>query len=98
MSKIEVTPEMMTSIAKDINQKIEEWNQAVKQIYELYKELDTQFDGTANTALNERMNTDLPKYEALSNLMTEYSAEIVRASADYIKADQEASVLIKQSM
>lgn len=98
MAKFEVTPEMMNSIAKDIEQKIQEWNQSVKQIYELHKELDAQFDGTANTALNERMNMDLPKYEALSNLMTEYTAEIVKASADYIGADNDASVLIKQSM
>lgn len=98
MAKFEVTPEMMNSIAKDVEQKIQEWNQAVKQIYELHKELDAQFEGAANTALNERMNVDLPKYEALSNLMIEYNTEIVKAAADYIEADNDASVLIKQSM
>lgn len=96
MSKIEITPEMMNSIGKDLGQKIEEWNTAVKTIYTLHTELDAQFEGEANNRLNARMAEDQPKYNALSELMTAYTNEILKASADYVAADQEAATAIWQ--
>lgn len=96
MAKIEITPEMMNSIAKDLGQKIEEWNTAVKTIYNLHAELDAQFEGEANNRLNARMAEDQPKYNALSELMTAYTNEILKASADYVAADQEAATAIWQ--
>ncbi|MCM1060276.1 MAG: WXG100 family type VII secretion target [Eubacterium sp.] len=96
MSKIEITPEMMNSIAKDLGQKIEEWNTAVKTVYSLHAELDVQFEGEANARLNARMAEDQPKYNALSELMTSYTNEIIKASADYVAADQEAATAIRQ--
>lgn len=96
MAKIEITPEMMNSIAKDLGQKIEEWNAAVKTIYTLHAELDAQFEGEANNRLNARMAEDQPKYNALSELMTAYTNEIIKASADYVAADQEAATAIWQ--
>ncbi len=96
MAKIEITPEMMNSIAKDLDQKIEEWNTAVKTIYSLNAELDAEFDGEANTRLNQRMAEDQPKYNSLSELMLAYKTEILKASADYVAADQEAAAAIWQ--
>ena len=96
MAKIEITPEMMNSIAKDLGQKIEEWNTSVKTIYSIHAELDVQFEGEANARLNARMAEDQPKYNALSELMTAYTNEILKASADYVSADQEAATAIWQ--
>lgn len=96
MSKLEITPEMMNSIAKDIGKRIEEWNTAVKTIYSLYSELDAQFDGAANERFNQRIAEDQPKYNALSELMTEYVNAIIKAANDYMTADQEASTVIGQ--
>lgn len=94
MASINVTPEMMNSIAKEIDQKIEEWDQAVKNIYSQYAELQTTFEGEARKKLDARMAEDQPKYTALSSLMTEYKNEIINASADYVSADQEAAAAV----
>lgn len=91
MQGFEITPEMMTQIAKDIQKKIEEWNMAVKDIYSVYSQLDTQFEGEANERFNARMAADRPKYEALSALMTEYANVIIKAAVDYTEADKQAA-------
>ena len=95
MAKFEVTPEMMNTTAKTVNSKIEEWNNAVKALYQYVEELDPMFDGDANNALNERMNTDRPKFSALSNLMTEYSNAIVKAAQTYATGDESAANAIR---
>ncbi len=94
MAKFEVTPEMMVSISKEIKQKIEEWNSAVNTIYSLHKELDAMWDGESNNKLNLKMQEDLPRYQALSQLMTEYSNAIATAAAKYVEADTEAANII----
>lgn len=94
MAKFEVTPEMMVSISKEIKQKIEEWNSAVNTIYTLHKELDAMWEGDANNKLNLKMQEDLPRYQALSQLMTEYSNAIATAAAKYVEADTEAANII----
>ena len=94
MAKFEVTPEMMASISKEINQKIEEWNTAVNTIYTLHKELDAMWEGSANSKLNLKMQEDLPKYQSLASLMTEYSNAIAVAAAKYAEADDEAANVI----
>ncbi len=96
MARIEITPEMMNSIAENLKQKIEEWNTSVKTIYSLHAELDAQFEGEANARLNARMAENQPKYNALSELMNAYANEIIKASADYVTADQEAAAAIRQ--
>lgn len=94
MAKFEVTPEMMVSISKEIDQKIEEWNTAVNTIYTLHKELDAMWEGEANNKLNLKMQEDMPKYQALASLMTEYSGAIAAAAAQYASADTEAANII----
>ncbi len=96
MAKFDVTPEMMDSIAKDLAQRIEEWNKAVSTIYSLYNEIDAEFDGEANERLKARMAADQPKYNALSELMVSYVNEIVKAASDYMTADNEAAAAIGQ--
>lgn len=95
MSKIEITPEMMNTIAKDLDQKIEEWVSAVNTIYSLHQELNTEFEGQARTALDNVIANDQPKYNALTELMTSYKNEIIQASADYVTADADAANAIK---
>lgn len=94
MAKFEVTPEMMVAISKEINQKIVEWDTAVSTIYTLHKELDAMWEGDANNKLNLKMQEDLPKYQSLSKLMSEYSNAIAIAAAKYIEADSEAANII----
>lgn len=95
MAKMEITPEMMNSIAKELGKKVEEWNNAVKAIYATYAELDAEFDGDANNRFNARMASDQPKYNALSENMTAYVNEIIKASAGYVDADIQAANTIK---
>ncbi len=97
MSGFDITPEMMTGIAKDIQKKIEEWNMAVKDIYSTYSQLDTQFEGKANERINAAMAADRPKYEALSALMSEYANVIIKAAVDYTEADQQAANAIARA-
>jgi WXG100 family type VII secretion target len=94
MAKMEITPEMMNSIAKELDQKIEEWKTSVTSVYNLVAELTTEFEGTASERLKARMNEDQPKYNALGQLMTEYRNAIVKAAADYTAADDDAASVI----
>ena len=95
MSKMEITPEMMNSIARDLGKKVEDWNTAVKTIYSLHTELDAEFDGEANNRLNAKMAADQSKYNALSETMSLYVNEIIKASGEYVDADINAANAIK---
>lgn len=69
MANIEATPEMMNNIANDLGKKIEQWNTAVKAIYDMQAELDGIFEGAARESLKAMMERDRPSYNALSELL-----------------------------
>lgn len=95
MAIIEVTPEMMNIIANDLGKKIEEWDIAVKTIYDMQAELDGVFEGAARESLKAMMERDRPSYNALSELLVVYKNEIVKAAADFAAADQQGADLFK---
>lgn len=95
MAKFKVTPEMMVTTSKTVDSKIEEWNTAVKALYQYVQELDSMFDGKANDTLNTRMVDDQPKFTELANLMTQYSQAIVKAAQTYTTGDQNAANAIR---
>lgn len=88
MIKFEITPEMMNSTAKEIEQIIEKWNTSVKAIYSLCAELDAQFEGEANVRLNTRMAEEQSKYYEFSEMMTGYTEDL-KAFADKVAFFQE---------
>jgi len=94
MAVIKVTPEMMNAMAKEIDSKIQEWNAAVQQIYTLSAEMDAMWDGLANDSFNVVLNEDRPKFENLSNMMTEYSSAIQQAAATYIAGEEEVKGIV----
>lgn len=95
MANIEATPEMMNNIANDLGKKIEQWNTAVKAIYYMQAELDGIFEGAARESLKAMMERDRPSYNALSELLTTYKNQIVKAAADFAAADQQGADLFK---
>lgn len=95
MANIEATPEMMNNIANDLGKKIEQWNTAVKAIYDMQAELDGIFEGAARESLKAMMERDRPSYNALSELLTTYKNQIVKAAADFAAADQQGADLFK---
>lgn len=97
MSGFDISPEMMTGVAKDIQKRIGEWDMAVKEIYSKYAVLDSQFEGEANKRINEAMAADKPKYEALSALMSEYAGVIIKAAKAYEEADKQAADAIRKA-
>lgn len=96
-SKIDATPEMMNSIAKELGQKIEEWNSAVQAIYNDYEALKATFEGSARTRFDQIMAADQPKYQKLSEVLNQYKTAILESSNAYVQADTEASSVLKTS-
>lgn len=95
MNGFEVTPEMMENIAKEFGSKIDEWNAAVKLIYSDYDALKATFEGDARDSFDKKMADDLPKYNSLSEVLSQYKDTIIKASAAYRQADQDASHALK---
>lgn len=97
MSGFDISPEMMTGVAADIRKRIAEWDMAVKEVYSKYAVLASQFEGQAKKRIDERMEADKPKYEALSALMSEYADVIVKAAKIYEEADRQAADAVRNA-
>ena len=69
MGKMTVTPQTMNTIANDIENKINDWTDAVQKIYKLKDEMEAMWDGTANDAFNNMFAEDAPKFNNLAKLM-----------------------------
>lgn len=96
MSKLEIRPQNMNEIAVNLGKKIEEWDNAVAKIYALHAELDTQFEGEARAKLDKIMEADRIQYNKLSEIMKMYANEISKAASDYVTADHDAALALKQ--
>lgn len=95
MNGFEVTPEMMESIAKEFGSKIEEWNSTVESIKSSYDALKPTFEGDARAVFDSKMEENMKNYSTLSNTLNEYRDAIIKASADYRQADEEAATVFK---
>ena len=88
MGKMTVTPQTMNTIANDIENKINDWTDAVQKIYKLKDEMDAMWDGTANDTFNNMFAEDAPKFNNLAKLMQEYSTAIKTAANKYIQGEE----------
>lgn len=96
MANMEITPSMMNQVASDIKTKIDEWNAAVKQIYQLQAELDNMWDGAANEEFKKMFAEDQPKYERLTKMMNEYQEALIVMANNYVQGDNEAKAIMSR--
>jgi WXG100 family type VII secretion target len=96
MGKMTVTPQTMNTIANDIENKINDWTDAVQKIYKLKDEMDAMWDGTANDTFNNMFAEDAPKFNNLAKLMQEYSTAIKTAANKYIQGEEEVKGIVSK--
>ena len=96
MGKMTVTPQTMNTIANDIENKINDWTDAVQKIYKLKDEMDAMWDGTANDTFNNMFAEDAPKVNNLAKLMQEYSTAIKTAANKYIQGEEEVKGIVSK--
>lgn len=96
MGKMTVTPQTMNTIANDIENKINDWTDAVQKIYKLKDEMDAMWDGTANDTFNNMFAEDAPKFNNLAKLMQEYSTAIKNAANKYIQGEEEVKGIVSK--
>ena len=96
MAQTLVTPETMITLANGVEEKIDEWGQAVNKIYELSAEMDVMWDGDANNAFNARFGEDRTKFNQLSTVMSEYATAMKTAASNYIAAEEEATTIVQR--
>ena len=96
MGKMTVTPQTMNTIANDIENKINDWTDAVQKFYKLKDEMDAMWDGTANDTFNNMFAEDAPKFNNLAKLMQEYSTAIKTAANKYIQGEEEVKGIVSK--
>ena len=96
MSRMEITPSMMISIANDIKGKMEEWDGCVTQIYQLHTEMNAMWDGAANDAFNTLFEEDRQKFLKLSAMMVEYQNALITIANDYTTMENEAKAIVSK--
>ncbi len=96
MGKMTVTPQTMNTIANDIENKINDWTDAVQKICKLKDEMDAMWDGTANDTFNNMFAEDAPKFNNLAKLMQEYSTAIKTAANKYIQGEEEVKGIVSK--
>lgn len=94
MAQIIVTPEQMNILAGNIEEKIQEWQEAVQKIYQLHGEMDAMWDGTANDSFNAIFIEDKTKFENLAAMMQEYATAIRTAASNYIAGEEEVKGIV----
>lgn len=63
--QLNVAPDTMQKLATLVENKIDEWNNAVQAIYQLQSEMDSMWDGDANNAFNQIFEEDKTKFSRL---------------------------------
>ena len=91
-----VSPQTINTIAYDIENKINDWTDAVQKIYKLKDEMDAMWDGTANDTFNNMFAEDAPKFNNLAKLMQEYSTAIKTAANKYIQGEEEVKGIVSK--
>ena len=88
----------MRNLAGQVEGKIDQWDQAVANLYTLVQEMDGMWDGDANQKFNERwQNEDKPKYNRLSEVMKDFRKAIVDAANAYDAAEDEAKTTVSRA-
>lgn len=84
----------MRNVSSQLESYIEQWNAAVTNLYNIYQELDSMWDGSANDKENANfLQNDRDKYQNLSNVLQENLNVLNQAIQEYSTAEQQVSDL-----
>lgn len=92
--EIRVNTDNMRSTATVFQEKINDWNSLVQQLWSLMEELDTMWDGDANEAFNALVTEDKPKFERLAQMMETYKTAIDTAASKYDSGEAEVKNIV----
>ena len=92
--EIRVTTDNMRSTATVFQEKINDWNSLVQQLWSLMEELDAMWDGDANEAFNALVTEDKPKFERLAQMMETYKTAIDTAASKYDSGEAEVKNIV----
>ena len=91
---IRVNTDNMRSTATVFQEKINDWNSLVQQLWSLMEELDAMWDGDANEAFNALVTEDKPKFERLAQMMETYKTAIDTAASKYDSGEAEVKNIV----
>ena len=89
--EIRVNTDNMRSTATVFQEKINDWNSLVQQLWSLMEELDAMWDGDANEAFNALGTEDKPK---LAQMMETYKTAIDTAASKYDSGEAEVKNIV----
>ena len=92
--EIRVNTDNMRSTATVFQEKINDWNSLVQQLWSLMEELDAMWDGDANEAFNALVTEDKPKFERLAQMMETYKTAIDTATSKYDSGEAEVKNIV----
>lgn len=92
--EIRVNTDNMRSTATVFQEKINDWNSLVQQLWSLMEELDAMWDGDANEAFNALVTEDKPKFERLAQMMKTYKTAIDTAASKYDSGEAEVKNIV----
>ena len=92
--EIRVNTDNMRSTATVFQEKINDWNSIVQQLWSLMEELDAMWDGDANEAFNALVTEDKPKFERLAQMMETYKTAIDTAASKYDSGEAEVKNIV----
>ena len=92
--EIRVNTDNMRGTATVFQEKINDWNSLVQQLWSLMEELDAMWDGDANEAFNALVTEDKPKFERLAQMMETYKTAIDTAASKYDSGEAEVKNIV----
>ena len=92
--EIRVNTDNMRSTATVFQEKINDWNSLVQQLWSLMEELDAMWDGDANEAFNALVTEDKPKFERLAQMMKPNKTAIDTAASKYDSGEAEVKNIV----
>ena len=92
--EIRVNTDNMRSTATVFQEKINDWNSLVQQLWSLMEELDAMWDGDANEAFNALVTEDKPQFERLAQMMETYKTAIDTAASKYDSGEAEVKNIV----
>lgn len=92
--EIRVNTDNMRSTATVFQEKINDWDSLVQQLWSLMEELDAMWDGDANEAFNALVTEDKPKFERLAQMMETYKTAIDTAASKYDSGEAEVKNIV----
>ena len=87
-------PGDMIRVSNDVVALVDQYNAKVNRLYEITGELDTMWDGDANTQFKLKFEADRDRFIALSNMLKSYIEAVQTVANNYIKAEEAAKQVI----